>query len=78
MSAGMKEAQRAHTGKSKIGESHGRPDVVPNVLGMNKVGKAEPYEIQAQRAMSVPVTTLIVGAKLEIVLRTVFVKKTPR
>ena len=75
--AGMKAAHLAQTGKSKIGISHGLPEVVPKVVGKAKVGKPatpEPWTVRAHRARKDAVTTPTVGAKLLTVSRTLFVK----
>mmetsp|Transcript_57538 Transcript_57538/g.153685 ORF Transcript_57538/g.153685 Transcript_57538/m.153685 type:complete len:207 (-) Transcript_57538:613-1233(-) len=72
MRAGKKAAQRAQTGKSRIGTSQGRPLVVPKTAGMDKLGRPAnlvPCTTRAQRAMRDAVTTPIVGAKLDMVLR---------
>ena len=77
MSAGKNAPHRAHTGRSIKGTSHGRPVVVPNTSGMDRVGSPAtliPCEILAERAIKAAVTTPMVGAKLEMVFRAVFVK----
>lgn len=78
MSAGMIAAHLAHNGKSIIGTSHGRPDVVWNVDGMVKLGKtaSTPCARRAERATSDPNMTPMVGPKLDRLLRIVLLKNT--
>lgn len=74
ISAGKNETQRAQTGRSNRGISHGRPVVVPNCAGIVRAGNWTPCETCTARAKQAAATTPIVGAKLEIVFRIDLVK----
>mmetsp|Transcript_41258 Transcript_41258/g.80734 ORF Transcript_41258/g.80734 Transcript_41258/m.80734 type:complete len:314 (+) Transcript_41258:133-1074(+) len=76
MSAGMRHPKRAQTGMVLRGMSHGRPEVVAKVAGTARVGRVAiaPCERRAARAMSAPPTTPMVGAKLEMLLRSVLLR----
>mmetsp|Transcript_6123 Transcript_6123/g.7119 ORF Transcript_6123/g.7119 Transcript_6123/m.7119 type:complete len:177 (+) Transcript_6123:776-1306(+) len=78
ISAGNNAPHLAHNGKSINGTSQGRPHVVANCVGIVSAGRraSAPWARRAERAMRDPRTTPIVGAKLEILLRIVFVKYT--
>mmetsp|Transcript_21119 Transcript_21119/g.45183 ORF Transcript_21119/g.45183 Transcript_21119/m.45183 type:complete len:239 (+) Transcript_21119:466-1182(+) len=76
MSAGRTAPQRAQTGRSSRGTSHGLPLVVANVVGMARAGRVAdaPWESLAQRAMRAPVRTPRVGPKFDTFLRMPLVK----
>mmetsp|Transcript_15226 Transcript_15226/g.28907 ORF Transcript_15226/g.28907 Transcript_15226/m.28907 type:complete len:292 (-) Transcript_15226:928-1803(-) len=73
--AGRHAPHLAHTGRSVIGMSQGRPVVVTNFVGNTNDERLHPAKLRRiARATSEPSTTPIAGAKLDTLFRIDFVK----